>query len=331
MTNRKCRARVGNVDDVSTGGVDGGARFGVRRTPRWLREVGLVALIYLAYEASRGLQSGHLTTAMSNGWHILRWEQDWDLAPEHLLTQALTHLTPLAVGAAYFYSTMHYLVTPVVLIWLYRRHADNYAFARTALAISTVIGLFGFYAFPTAPPRLLRGAGVPDTLFDVRNWGWWGGEGSVPRGLGSLTNQFAAMPSMHVGWALWCGVLIARHASRRWVRWVGIAYPIVTTLVVLSTGNHYLLDAVVGAMVMGLGAAGAWLLQRALHGAPLRAVTERLRPVGPITARPASWPLLIPFFGAFSPSAYTLYRERGSPESALSTLGDQTCAVGAGD
>ncbi|MDQ2797660.1 MAG: phosphatase PAP2 family protein [Actinomycetota bacterium] len=226
----------------------------VRRAPKWLREVALIAVIYVGYELSRGVTKSTFAIAKGNGWDILNWERAWHLDPEQLLTHGLISVTPLAVVAAYFYSTMHYVITPVVLIWMYRRHQAEYRPARTALAISTVIGLLGFYALPTAPPRLLRQAGIPDTLFHVRHWGWWGGEGSVPRGLGSLTNQFAAMPSMHVGWALWCGVLLWRYAAHRWARWAGVAYPVFTTVIVLATGNHYLLDAVAGALVVAMGA-----------------------------------------------------------------------------
>lgn len=229
-------------------------RWSVRRLPRWLREVLLVGVVYGAYELSRGLQHGAVSIATRNGRDILKWEHSLDLAPEKLLTHALVGVTPLCVAAAYFYSTMHYVITPIVLVWMYRCHSQQYRTARTALAFSTLLGLVVFYLVPTAPPRLLAGAGIPDALFDVRNWGWWGGEGSVPRGLGGLTNQFAAMPSLHVGWSLWCGFLLARYASRSWVKALGVLYPIVTTVVVLATGNHYLLDAVAGAAVMAVGA-----------------------------------------------------------------------------
>ncbi|MGI8678263.1 MAG: phosphatase PAP2 family protein [Jatrophihabitans sp.] len=246
-----------------------------RRAPRWLREIALIAVVYVGYELSRGVTRSTFAIAKGNGWGILNWERAWHLDPERLLTHGLISVTPLSVAAAYFYSTMHYLITPIVLIWMYRWHQAQYRPARTALAISTVVGLLGFYLLPTAPPRLLAQAGIPDTLFHVRNWGWWGGEGSVPRGLGSLTNQFAAMPSMHVGWALWCGVLLWRYSSNSWARCAGVAYPVLTTLVVLSTGNHYLFDAVAGALVMALGALSTMAFKR---GA--RLIRARRRDVG---------------------------------------------------
>jgi hypothetical protein len=85
------------------------------------------------------------------------------------------------------------------------------------------------------------------------SYGWWGGEASAPRGLGGLTNQYAAMPSLHVGWALWCGVMLWRHGGTRTAKVAAVVYPLVTTLVVMGTANHYFLDAVAGAAVMGVG------------------------------------------------------------------------------
>ena len=265
--------------------------------PRWLREVVLVGVVYGAYELSRGLQHGAVHIATRNGRDILRWENSLDLAPEKLLTHALISVTPLAVAAAYFYSTMHYVITPIVLVWMYRCHARQYRTARTALAFSTLLGLVVFYLLPTAPPRLLANAGIPDALFDVRHWGWWGGEGSVPRGLGGLTNQFAAMPSLHVGWALWCGFLLCRYSSRMLVRVLGVLYPLVTTFVVLSTGNHYLLDAIAGAAVMGVGAGLALALRAVLarlrtgaHGQPVLGPAEPTAAVDRTTPSPRPQP-----------------------------------------
>jgi hypothetical protein len=179
------------------------------------------------------------------------------LDPELALNQVVSGHVLLAVPAAYFYSTLHYLVTPLVLLWMYRRHREQYRLARTTLAIGTLLALAGFYLYPTAPPRLLAGAGLEDTLARVKAWGWWGGDGSVPRGMGSLSNQFAAMPSLHVGWAVWSGVLVASFATHRLTRAIGAVYPVLTTLVVLGTGNHYLVDTVAGAAVIGIGALAA--------------------------------------------------------------------------
>jgi hypothetical protein len=243
-----------------SGGVRGGVTAAARRVrafaqrSSWWREILLIGALYGLYEVGRGITNIDVSSALANGQEIMHVERVWHLAPERVLNQALERAEVLAVVASYFYSLMHYIVTPVVLVWMYRKHRAAYPTARTALAISTILGLIVYLLLPTAPPRMLADSGLRDTLADTQNWGWWGGEGSVPRGLGTLANQFAAMPSMHVGWAIWCGVVVAIYARRGWVKLLGIAYPLATAVVVMATGNHYLLDAIAGAITMGAGA-----------------------------------------------------------------------------
>ena len=242
--------------------------LGRLRFTAWWREILLIGVLYGAYEVSRGLGDVDIASAKANGREIMHLERLWHLDPEPVLNSALHHFTLLAVVASYFYSVMHYLVTPAVLVWLFRRHRAEYGRARTALAISTALGLVGYLFLPTAPPRMLPG-GLRDILADTQAYGWWGSDGSVPRGMGGLTNQFAAMPSLHVGWAVWCGAVIALYAKHRWSRVVGIAYPIATTLVVMATGNHYFLDAVAGLVVMAIGAVLSGLVPERLRSVPM--------------------------------------------------------------
>jgi PAP2 superfamily len=215
----------------------------------WWREIALIGVLYAAYEFSRGLGDVDVKSALSNGSEILHLERVWHLAPEHVLNQALTHMTVLAVAASYFYSLMHYIVTPAVLIWMYRSHKAQYGFARTALALSTAIGLVGYLVLPTAPPRMVNGSGLSDILADTQNWGWWSDDGSVPKGLGDLTNQFAAMPSLHVGWALAVAIALMGATRSRWRR-LWLLHPLITLFVVLVTGNHYWLDAIVATVLL---------------------------------------------------------------------------------
>jgi membrane-associated phospholipid phosphatase len=188
--------------------------------------------------------------ANDNGWSLLHAERHLHATPERWLNQLLWHLPGLAVPSAYFYATLHFIVTPSVLVWLYRRHAVLYRHARRVLLTATIGSLVGFWLFPAAPPRLLRGSGIRDTLADVHQWGWWSGPTSAPRGLGGLANEFAAMPSLHMAWALWAGWLIARQAKHQVIRILGASYPVLTAFVVMATGNHYLLDVVAGAAVL---------------------------------------------------------------------------------
>ncbi|MDX2701369.1 phosphatase PAP2 family protein [Streptomyces sp. PA03-6a] len=222
------------------------------RAPRWWAELLLVGVLYAVYETTRGLQRGWDASADGNGRSIQRWENAVHMAPEQPLNQVLHQLPVLAVAAAYFYATLHYVVTPAVLIWLYRRHPTHYRGARTWLATVTLAALVAYWRFPTTPPRLLSDGGIHDIVADVEHWGWWSGETSAPQGLGSLVNEYAAMPSLHVGWAVWSGWLLFRHSRRKTLRGCGLAYPVLTTLVVVATGNHYLADAVAGALLIVL-------------------------------------------------------------------------------
>ncbi|MFD8970369.1 phosphatase PAP2 family protein [Streptomyces sp. NPDC059568] len=259
---------------------------GVR--PRWWAELTLVVLIYAAYSAGRLLARDDGSEAVEHGLAILRFEKALFLNAEHPLNRLFTATPALAIPADFVYASLHYLVTPAVLIWLFRRRSALYRTARTWLTLSTLLSLVGFTLLPTCPPRLLHAShGFVDTMAQYSEYGWWGDEASAPRGLGEMTNQFAAMPSLHVGWALWCGVLLWRHARTPLVRWLGALYPVVITVVVMGTANHYFLDAVAGAVVM---AVGALLTGPAIRAADRirTALTARFGPAPTATALPTT-------------------------------------------
>jgi hypothetical protein len=221
---------------------------------RWWSELPLVAVVYTLYSGARLLVRGDVDDAVSHGADILHDEQLVHLDPERWFNKLFAHHAFVGVPADFAYASLHYIVTPATLVWLWRRHPVHYRMARTWLTISTLIGLVGFTVLPTAPPRLLSGGhGFIDTLAQYSSFGWWGSAASAPRGMGHLTNQYAAMPSLHVGWSLWCGIMLFR-CGRHWsMRTLGVLYPIATTLIVLGTANHYLMDAAAGVLVMGVG------------------------------------------------------------------------------
>lgn len=225
-----------------------------RARPRWWTELPLLLVVYGLYSAGRLLARGDVSTAVDHGLGILRIEKALWLNAEHPLNRLFTREPWIGVPADFWYASLHYLVTPLILVWLFRARTELYRAARTWLMTSTLIGLIGFTLLPTCPPRLLDAShGFVDTMAQYSSYGWWGGEASAPRGLGGMTNQYAAMPSLHVGWALWCGVLLWRHGGTRTARVAGVLYPLITTIVVMGTANHYFLDAAAGAAVMGVG------------------------------------------------------------------------------
>jgi hypothetical protein len=217
----------------------------------WLRELGLLGAVYVIYSLGRLVVGAEPDAAMEHAAELITIERHLSLHPELHLNEALQSVPALAVLAAYWYSLLHYTVTPAVLVWLHRRHPGSYVSARTALVVATLLGLVGFWLYPTAPPRMLGDHGFVDTLASFSEWGWWSTDASAPKGLGGLTNELAAMPSLHVGWAVWVGWYVATHARRRLVIAAAVAYPVVTSLVVVATANHYWLDAVAGAALVG--------------------------------------------------------------------------------
>ncbi|MQY13913.1 hypothetical protein SRB5_40700 [Streptomyces sp. RB5] len=226
----------------------------VQRRQRWWAELLLIVIVYSAYSAGRLLARGAETQAVDNGLALLDAEKFLHINAEHPLNRLFTDYAAIGVPADFMYATLHYIVTPAVLLWVWLRHRDHFRRLRTWLLGSTMVGLIGFVLLPTCPPRLLDASyGFVDTMAQYSSYGWWGGEASAPRGLGGFTNQYAAMPSLHVGWALWCGVVLWRLARTPQVKALAVAYPTVITLVVMGTANHYLLDAVAGVAVMGVG------------------------------------------------------------------------------
>src|SRR6266571_6055799 len=147
-----------------------------------------------------------------------------------------------------YYGGTHFLVPAGVLIWLVLRHPGRYARSRTALAVTTGLAFVSFWLFPVAPPRLLPGRiGIVDTLTAIGNSGHL--ETSL---INSAGDQYASMPSLHVAWAVWCALALYP-VVRHWaLRVLVVAYPLMTTLVVVATGNHFFLDAVAGTLLAGL-------------------------------------------------------------------------------
>jgi hypothetical protein len=222
-----------------------------RTRPRWWVELAIVAFGYGLYAITRMLMPHRTGAAFAHAVRLLHIERAWHLAPEIGLNALVSSHRVLAVALDYHYATLHYVVTPAVLIWLVIAVPEKYRHARRVLVVATVIGLIGFWLAPVAPPRLLGDAdGFVDTMAQFAMYGWWSHDASAPRGLGGLTNEYAAMPSLHVAWALWCGWQIAAYAKHRWVQIVGVVYPISTMFAVMATGNHFFFDVVAGVAVL---------------------------------------------------------------------------------
>jgi membrane-associated phospholipid phosphatase len=235
-----------------------------------LRELLFLAAGYLFYTLARLVADDDVSKAQVHAEDVVRLERHLGLGFEHSLNAGLTHLPfVIQLAACVWYASLHYLVTPAALFLLWRRRPEFYNRARWVLVLATVVALCVYLTYPVAPPRL-TGTGFTDVMFNTSRWGWWGADASAPRGLGVTTNELAAMPSMHVGWAVWSAWALSHVTERRWLRIAVWAYPVTTALVVISTGNHWVLDVVAGAALVA--AVVAWLGEPERRSEPVPAV-----------------------------------------------------------
>ena len=238
---------------------------------RGLRELSLVALLYVAYTGSRLLAASDRAPALHRAHQLLALEAAFGIDREHALVHFFVVHRTVGLLSCYWYSAAHYLVTPLVLLWLYREGRRAYLPARRALVIATVLGLATYLLVPTAPPRMV--AGYPDILSLHASAGWWGSDASAPRGMGGLTNELAAFPSLHAGWSLWVALATQRSARRPTVRLAAWLHAAVTALVVVGTANHWVLDVVGGWLVVIV----SWALVTAVGERSSSPMTARVR------------------------------------------------------
>ncbi|GGK54323.1 bifunctional glycosyltransferase 87/phosphatase PAP2 family protein [Streptomyces flaveus] len=229
--------------------------------PNLLLELLLIRVGYSAYqqvrlEAHGGSNEAARATAEQHGEQILAIEKFLFLDVEHWVNHAVVNVDWLRAFFDFYYTSFHFVVPLSVLGVLYVRRPAEYRWARSALGFATILALLGFWLYPLAPPRLMPGLGYIDTVHGVQDF-------SQPDygTLTALTNQYAAMPSLHFGWSLWCGLVIAILAPKWWMKALGLLHPLFTVSAIVATANHWVLDAAGGAAVVGTGFALTYLLQ----------------------------------------------------------------------
>jgi hypothetical protein len=235
---------------------------------RWWREVLYVAVFYAGYSFVRNLFGSAQVSpqrAFSNARHVIRIERALGIFHEASVQARF-------IGDHWFmrfwniyYGTAHFIVTAGALIWLYRRQPERYAKWRNALAIMTGLALIGFALLPLMPPRLL------DVPSQINQYG--GGNFSPPHHYGfvdslakigglwsfdsgavaQVSNQYAAMPSLHCAWSTWCACVLWPLVRRPWAKALTILYPCATVFCIVVTANHYWLDGIGGLVTFAVG------------------------------------------------------------------------------
>jgi hypothetical protein len=231
-------------------------------------EIAALFVLYGVYELVRGFGETSATAALANAEKIVALERKLGVYGERGV-QELAELVPGLPGLlGLAYIGLHFLGTTLALLWVYRRHRDRFPLVRNTLIASTAVSLVVYVLYPVAPPRL-AGLGFADTVTEHA------GLNLSSDLLGSLYNPYAAVPSLHFGYALLVGVVLGTLAAQRWLRIAGYAYPLAMLLIIVATGNHFVFDAAAGGGAVAIG----WVLARALQ------VSERERQ--PVLARAA--------------------------------------------
>jgi membrane-associated phospholipid phosphatase len=254
--------RVGEElhDAVTTSGPGPGRQ-------RWWLEIPLAVAFYLVYAQIRDLHGAATAhswgVARRHGFDLLHLEQWLRIDWEHPVQRAFVyHLRPVVVGMNVFYGTLHFLATVGVFGFLLLRAAPPiYRHCRNVLMTGTAIGLVCFLLFPAMPPRLMPpGVKTQDTMDTIGSL--WSYNHGV---LEHISDPFAPMPSLHIVWSSWVAYVLwfhLRRSRRTWVRWTPWLYPVLTGLVVIVTGTHWVIDLAGGAVTFAAAVGVARLLDR---------------------------------------------------------------------
>jgi len=235
--------------------------------PGVVREVLLITALFLLYRLARLAITGHDTLAMQNALRVLDVERILLLPDEESIQDWFLRWPDLLKLANWYYVGVHFPLTAFFLAWGWlRRPPAEYRWARRLLTVLTGLALVGHVLLPLAPPRMLDNLGFLDTMAAF-------GPTAYSNDTAGVANQFAAMPSLHVGWALLIALVVIRTTRTPW-RFLVLAHPLVTLLVVVVTANHYWVDAVAAGVLLAL----AWAVTPDMNGSsPVRRAWQRRR------------------------------------------------------
>jgi hypothetical protein len=241
---------------------------GVDRVRGWLAvrhslpaELLVVVGLYALYESTRSVVAGRRDIALRHADDVVSIERSLHMFVEGSVERTAERVSGLTSTLGVLYLSLHVALTGLLLLWLHQRRPQTYPFVRTTLLLVSAVALVGYLTFPTAPPRL---------SVDLLSNGTDRLPVNINKGLVSdLYNPYAAVPSMHAAYALVVGAASLLQGRHWLIRVAGLAYPLFVVFIVVATGNHFLFDVGVGALVDVLAATAAVLL---LRGAQARSV-----------------------------------------------------------
>jgi PAP2 superfamily len=224
-----------------------------------LRQVSLFGLAYLGYRLVRGLVESDYSAAFAHARDLIALERGMHLFVEPSVQAWASGSHVVMTICSWIYVNAQTSVTIGALIYLYLRHNKSFYFVRNMFMIAMAIALIGYIVFPTAPPRFMPEWGFVDSVADFTHVSINEHSSSVS----AITNLYAAVPSMHVAFALMIGWTLARLVRSPFARVAWTIYPFMMAFVIIVTANHFILDALLGAVTAGASAWGASWLARA--------------------------------------------------------------------
>src|SRR5262245_6334424 len=211
-----------------------------------LTQIAVVLAAIESYELARKLMTPNWPLAVRHAHDVVSVERVVHVNWEASLQQTFLRAPDLVRGLNVFYFVGHFLLTGVFFVWLYHRSRPAYRTFRNGFLAATAIALLIHWRFPTAPPRL-AGVGLVDTLHQFSHIDIGSPTAS------SFSTPVAAIPSLHAGFALGVGIGLVLYARSLFWKVIGVIYPIAVVVTTIVTGNHFILDALAGMVVLGLG------------------------------------------------------------------------------
>jgi hypothetical protein len=219
-------------------------------------EAAVVIVAFLIYFAIRGLVVGRAGEAIVRATNLIELQQQlniyWELRMQAWVLDSYWAIR--FMNAIYFWGHMPLIV--IVAVWLFITRRPAYYITRNAFLASGAIGVVIYWLFPVAPPRLVPFSGFVDTMAAFDRLGYYAQETDA------FVNQFAAVPSLHFGWSILLGTIVAWVGRHPLAIALGIAWPVAMFFSIVLTGNHFILDAVFGAIVGFAGLGVALLIHR---------------------------------------------------------------------
>ncbi|MCU1593802.1 MAG: hypothetical protein JWO12_1194 [Frankiales bacterium] len=204
----------------------------------------MLAFLLVIYDQIASQASSRISAAVAHGRDMLALSPgDLELTADHWLARTGWLRNP----ASYYYDLAHINITVLVFVACFLWRGAVYRRARTALVVINLIGLAVFLAYPVAPPRLVPGAGFIDIV--AQSGTYQSGDGAIQH-----SNAYGSMPSLHAAWAIWVALTVMTMTGSWWLRGLAWLHVLLTFVVVIITGNHYLVDIVAGAATT----AAAW-------------------------------------------------------------------------